>query len=275
MNLILILKLVLVPILIGCITLAGRRWGPAVAGWLSAFPVVAGPILLFVAIEQGAPFAEMAAKSTLSAVVAIVVFGLSYSWAATRFSWSICLTCGFFCYGLAVVLLKFFELSLLLSTPLVLVSLLIAPYLYPRFSAANYSASSSPGDLILRMCAGAILVFVITHFSLSLGAHLSGLLAVFPVMASVLVIFTHRQAGGVSAIQLLRGTLFGYYAFASFAIALALMLPRFSVAKSFLAAFVIAAVVQVISRRYLQQNLQRNLQRGVLTKSAPVPTEAT
>jgi fatty acid desaturase len=39
MSTILGLKLVLVPLLIEGVTLAGRRWGPPVEGWLSAFPM--------------------------------------------------------------------------------------------------------------------------------------------------------------------------------------------------------------------------------------------
>jgi hypothetical protein len=102
-DFILALKLALVPSLIGGVTLAGRRWGSGVAGWLSAFPIVAGPILLFIAIEKGAHFAQAAAASTLSAVLAIVVFGLSYSWAAVNHSWVISLQhhigipCGILC----------------------------------------------------------------------------------------------------------------------------------------------------------------------------------
>ncbi len=65
MTAVLLLKLFLVPALIALVTLAGRRWGPAVAGWLSAFPVVAGPILGFIALEQGAAFAARAAIGTL------------------------------------------------------------------------------------------------------------------------------------------------------------------------------------------------------------------
>ena len=45
----LLLKLLLVPTLIALITLAGRRWGPAVAGWLARFPVLGG------AVEIGRP----------------------------------------------------------------------------------------------------------------------------------------------------------------------------------------------------------------------------
>ena len=52
MATVLLLKLCLVPSLIYLVTLIGRRWGPNAAGWFSALPIVAGPILLTMAIEQ-------------------------------------------------------------------------------------------------------------------------------------------------------------------------------------------------------------------------------
>jgi len=79
MSTVLLLKLFLVPALIAVVTFAGRRWGPAVAGWLSAFPIVAGPILWFVALEQGAEFAAVAAVGTLVGVLAILVYGICYA----------------------------------------------------------------------------------------------------------------------------------------------------------------------------------------------------
>ena len=41
-----VLKLVLTPTLIGAASLAGRRWGPAVSGWLVGFPFTSAPIAL-------------------------------------------------------------------------------------------------------------------------------------------------------------------------------------------------------------------------------------
>ncbi|WP_137173323.1 hypothetical protein [Massilia sp. HP4] len=79
-----VLKLLLVPSLIALVTLAGRRWGPGVAGWLSAFPIVSGPILLAIALEQGSDFAAIAAANTLLAVLAIVVFSIVYARIAAR-----------------------------------------------------------------------------------------------------------------------------------------------------------------------------------------------
>ena len=52
----LLLKLVLVPGLIALVTLAGRRFGPRLGGRLNALPLVAGPVLFFLALEQGDAF---------------------------------------------------------------------------------------------------------------------------------------------------------------------------------------------------------------------------
>ena len=46
-------KLTLVPFFILALSLAGRRWGTAVSGWLVALPVVAGPIVFFIGIGAG------------------------------------------------------------------------------------------------------------------------------------------------------------------------------------------------------------------------------
>ena len=46
----LLLKLVLVPGLIALVTMAGRRFGPRIGGWLNALPLVAGPVLFFLAL---------------------------------------------------------------------------------------------------------------------------------------------------------------------------------------------------------------------------------
>ena len=59
------------PALIGAVTVIGQRTGPRVAGVLTAVPVVAGPIALFVAIEQGAAFEARSAVATLAALLAV------------------------------------------------------------------------------------------------------------------------------------------------------------------------------------------------------------
>ncbi len=247
---ILCLKLLLVPLLVLSITLAGRRWGPAVAGWLSAFPVLAAPILLFISLEQGAPFAASAASSTLAAVLAILAFGISYAWAATRFAWVMSLAVAFTCYFAAVAGLAMWKPSIVIVAPLVVAALLTAGRLFPKLPVAT-SPSTTPNDLLWRMAAGAALVFVLTRYSYKIGPQWSGLFAMFPVMLSVLVVFSHRHAGAGFAIRLLRGTVLGYYGFATFCIVLSLSLRSTGIAVAFALALACAAIVNSISRIYL------------------------
>lgn len=260
MSIVFGLKLALVPALIAGVTLAGRRWGPAVAGWLAAFPVVAAPILFFIALQHGAEFAAHAALGTLSAVLAILVFGICYAWSALRFSWRRSVLIAFAGYWVAVAALSLWAPSLQASAVAVLAALWVAPRLYPAAAPPSSAASSKPGkDIGLRMAAGALLVLLVTHFSSALGPHLSGLLAMFPVMGSVLVVFSHRQSGAAFAIQLLRGMVLGYYAFSVFCIALALALPATSLAAAFALALGGAVAVQAISRITLRRGRWRTV----------------
>src|SRR3990172_1682278 len=83
----LLLKLILVPVLIGALSLAGRRWGPAVGGWLAGLPWTSGPVALFLALEQGTTFASNAAQGTLMGLVSVAAFCLAYSVTAGRRGW--------------------------------------------------------------------------------------------------------------------------------------------------------------------------------------------
>lgn len=258
MNLILILKLFLVPALIAGVTLAGRRWGPAVAGWLSAFPVVSAPILFFIALDQGAGFA---AVGTLSAVLAILAFGLSYAWAATRCGWGVSLLTGFVAYLAAVSGLSLWRPALWPAACAVLAALLLAPRLFPVAATAAAQASAKSKDIHWRMTAGAILVLLVTHFSSRLGPQLSGVFAMFPVMSSVLVVFSHRHAGAGFAINMLRGMVLGYYAFGVFCLSLSLALPALGLGAAFLVALAGALLVQAGSRVVMQRGQRQVLAR--------------
>jgi len=252
MSILLLLKIVLVPSLILAITFAGRRWGPAVAGWLSGFPVISGPILFFMATDQGLSFASAAAIGTLSAVLAIVAFGLSYAWAATRMSWPGSLLCALLAYFAAVALLNALALPVSVAAPLILIALWLAPRFFPRRVYSPSVLASPRGELLLRVLTSAILVVSVTYFAASLGPRLSGLFAMFPVINSVLAVFSHLHSGREFTIKLLRGMVLGYYAFSTFCLVLALTLMPLGVVLSFSLSFCCATLVQGLSSRFIR-----------------------
>src|SRR5712692_6527915 len=54
------LKLVVTPALIGAASLAGRRWGQGVSGWIVGLPLTSGPVAFFLVVDHGAAFAVAA-----------------------------------------------------------------------------------------------------------------------------------------------------------------------------------------------------------------------
>ncbi|RZA33765.1 MAG: hypothetical protein EOP92_19160 [Lysobacteraceae bacterium] len=246
-----LLKLLLVPSLIALVTLAGRRWGPLVAGWLSAFPIVAGPILLVIALEQGAGFAAAASANTLLAVLAILVFSIAYARCA-HLGMPRAMTAALLAYALAVLVLRLVALPLWLGVVAVFAALLLAPRLFGP-APAPAAAGKPSSDLPWRMLAGAALSLSVTFAAAGLGPRLSGLFAMFPVMSTVLVGFSHRASGPGFAVALLRGMVNGYYAFAVFCVVLSLLLRSQAVGIAFLAATAAALVVQLAVRWIMRQ----------------------
>jgi len=247
---ILLLKLALVPLLIWLVTLAGRRWGQAVAGWLSAFPIVAGPILFALCVEQGAGFAASAAEGTLLAVVAILVFSLAYAWASTRFQVAGSMALALLAWAGSVALLQALRLPPGLAFISVWCALLLTLRLFPA-AAPGAAGGARRNDLPWRMLAAAALVLAVTAGAAHLGARLSGFFAMFPVMSTVLVGFAHAGSGRDSAVSLLRGMVAGYFGFSVFCVTLALQLRAGGVGMAFALALGCALAVHLAARRLL------------------------
>jgi len=253
----LLAKLVLTPLLIGAVTLAGRRWGPGVSGWLAGLPLTSGPVSVFLAIEQGAQFASRAALGTLAGVAAVAAFSLSYAALATRVRWGPATAGGLAAYlGLTVVLSRL-PLKLLPTLLGVLLFLALALRWLPVGVPGSNIPSPPWWDVPLRMLAATGLVMVLTGAAAVLGPELSGLLSPFPVFATVLAAFTHRQAGSGAAQRLLRGVLTGSFAFAAFFLVVNTALPHLGLTLTYLLACAGALTVHIGARRLVEPVSER------------------
>jgi hypothetical protein len=91
--------------------------------------------------------------------------------------------------------------------------------------------------------ATAAFVVVLTGVAGALGPELSGLLAAFPVLASVLCAFTHVQEGPDAVADFLRGLVAGLAGFASFCFVVAELLPGAGAFAAFGAGTLVALAV--------------------------------
>lgn len=241
------LKLLVTPALIGAATLAGRRWGQSVGGWLVGLPLTTGPVAFFIALDQGEAFAAVAALGSLAGAVAEAAFCVGYGRVATRTGWPRSLLAGtaaFAAAGLALQRLALGPWPLLL---LGVAALGLALRLMPAGTVAAAPVPPPRGDLPARMVLATVIVLVLTALAPRLGARLSGLLATYPLFAVILAAFAHRLDGGAAGVRVLRGLLFGLFSFAAFCFVLGMTLVRLGTAGAFAVAIAAALVVQGIS----------------------------
>lgn len=238
------LKLVLTPILVGAASLAGRRWGSAVGGWLIGIPFTSGPIAFFLALDRGPHFAAAAAVGTMAGATSQAAFCLGYAWAAQRSGWLGSLFAATLAFAATTAVLN----AVVLQAPgyfiVVVLALVVALFLMPSAEPRSEREIEFPAwDLPARMVVATVFVIGLTGIAPALGPHLAGLVAPFPLYATVIAAFAHRMQGAASAVGVVRGLLLGLFAFASFFLTVSLLLP-YGIALAFAAAIAVALVVQ-------------------------------
>src|SRR5215467_176152 len=215
-NIMLVLKLLLTPVLIVLVSLAGRRWGPAVSGWLVGLPLTAGPVTLFLALNLGTVFAAHAAQGAILGLVSLAGFCLVYSWLSIRASWLWSLMASWVMFFALTIALEWVSLPLIVSFLGVIGLLVIVFKLLPG-SDRRVSVVNPPSwEICLRMVVATAFVVLLTGVANSLGPQLSGLLSTFPMYASILAAFTHRFQNAAAARGVLRGLITGIFTFAIF-----------------------------------------------------------
>jgi hypothetical protein len=238
-------ELLLSPSFVLGASLAARRFGSRVGGLVGGLPVVAGPILLVYALAHGRGFAANAAANTLLGLVSLTVFVVVYGRLAGRATWRVSLLAGWLAFGGATAIFSALSIPAGVALALAAAGLLIGAALLPRPSLERPVDVSIPfWDLPLRAGCALLLVLVLTAVAGRLGSQLSGLLAPFPVIASVLAVFTHSQRGVDELRLLLRGLITGFGAFAVFCFTLASSLRDVGVAGGFLLASAAALLLQ-------------------------------
>jgi hypothetical protein len=244
--LVLALKLFLAPACVVAVSLAGRRWGPTVAGLLGGFPVVAGPILLVVTIVQGNDFGADAAAGSLLGLTAVAASVVVYARVAPRLSPPLTLLAAWATFFAGVALLSALDVSPVVAFLIAVVSFELSRLLVRVPGESEPHVLPMPWwDLPARALSALLLVLAVTIAADALGPTLSGQLAAFPVLTSVLLVFTHLTRGPVEVQLLIRAFLLGFYGFAVFSLVLALTLDEFSSAASFALATVAAMATQL------------------------------
>lgn len=242
----LVFKLVVTPLLLLAASMAVRRWGEAIGGFLVGLPLTSGPISVFLTLEHGPAFAAQATAGSLVATAAQAAFCLVYCRLASA-GWPVALAGACATFSIVAGLL---QLSALPETSLFLIAILavtLALNFIPVKAVRAGRLDPPWWDLPLRMVLIAGLVVSVTLIAPYVGPKTSGVLASFPFMAIILAVFAHRMIGPAAAQQLMRGMVAGLVGFAAFFYVLSLTLTRVNMLASYGVAILCTLAIQAVS----------------------------
>lgn len=244
----LLFKLFSAPALILAVTLVGRRYGQAVAGWLVALPLTSGPVAVLLAIEHGPRFAQQAAEGSLTGTIAQPCYAATYAWLARRgHGWTVGTLAASVVFFAAGALSLRLDLGVLGTTLAGIAAIIAALIVIGRPAPPERPTATPRWDLPLRMTIAGALVAGLTSIAQAIGPDRVGLIATFPAFIVVLSAFAHGFEGADAARGLMRGLMMGLYGFGAFFVAFAALVARAGTAVAFCAAVILSLTVHGIA----------------------------
>lgn len=243
----LLLKITLIPLAVLALGIMERLHGPRVAGWLSGFPVVAFPLLLFVTLDHGGDFGSASALGAWYGLVAWLSFAMTYSWCSRRFNWFWCIAISFAVWTvMAVAMLEAQQFSVWTEL-LPVAAFIVALASYPRGEASDEQREHVWWGLPARMLAGAVLTVVVTQFSEGLGSRWSGMFSTFPMLGSVIAVSNHIQYGPRAVQEAVAGMSMGIASIGAFCFTLYMLLPVVSIWAAFALALTASSTAHALT----------------------------
>lgn len=256
MNAETLLRLALVPSAVWLASLAARRWGHAVSGYLGGLPMIGGPITLFLALDLGEEFAARSAIFTLAAVLGQAAHLLAFAHAGRRFRWPVALAAGWGSFLGVCLLLTLVPLTPFIALALGAGGLAAAWRWLPPVRGEASRPAIPPLELRLRLVAAFALAALILWAAPVFGPVVSGLLLSLPITGSIMPPFTLANYGAASVARLVRGFVVGLSGFTTFFFVVAIGAARWGVLPAFGFAVVAAlAVVFVVGHLPLRHRL--------------------
>lgn len=262
----LFVKLTITPVLVALMSLIARRWGPTWGGLLMGQPWMTGPILFFLGLEHGEAYAARASVGVLVGAIGIGAHIIAYVYTARLASWPLSLMASTLAYATTCYAVSGNDFPLWLAAVCGLASLGSAYLIIPKVVDPGGLRYLPWWDIPMRMVATAVLVGIITVSADVLGPELSGVAASYPVILTIIGIFTHSQWGWAALAQLARGVAISLTSFVAFFFILGLTAETVGLIWAFVLA-VLAALITTAG--VILSTASRQPTRSPAAKTAP------
>ncbi|MBT2786476.1 MULTISPECIES: hypothetical protein [unclassified Halomonas] len=201
-----------------CVSLAAVRLGPKIGGVLAGTPIVLGPGFFFMIREQSDPFVADAALGSLHAMLATLIFCLSYVLLAKRRGAVVSVACSALIWVLAAAIADQLPGGVFLALALFGVTLLFSR-VYINSIGLSSKAISAPvrwGDLLIRGVLAGAVVCLATILLVNFDPAISGIVLSFPIGMLTIALTLHQRYGVEIARVTLANTQLGMLSLVAF-----------------------------------------------------------
>lgn len=228
-------------------TWAAERAGPVVGAMIATLPVAAGPAYVFIALQHDASFIAQSALASVVVNVVSAVFALVYAVRAQRHGMVASVVPAMAIWLVLVSAINAVPWTTVTAILFNAVGLAVCIVFGNRFRHVPIPLlQQRRTDLLMRAAMVAVLVAAVVTASEVVGAKVTGILAVFPIVLLSLVLILHPRIGGQATAAVLANTLLGLAGFSLCCLTAHLLVERIGVAAGLALALVVSIACNLL-----------------------------
>ena len=191
-----------------------ERSGPVIGALVATLPVSAGPSYVFLAIDHDAAFIAQGALSSLPVNAATIFMGLTYVVLAQRHSMAVSCASAFAVWIAIASVIRLFDWTLTAGLAVNFIAFGICIPLLSGYRHVKMPLVTRRWyDIPMRASLVATLVAIVVSTSSWVGPKISGIIALYPVVFSSMMVILHPRIGGPPTAAVLANSAWGLLGF--------------------------------------------------------------
>lgn len=206
----LVLKMAVTGLFVTLATVVAERLGPTVGALVATLPVSAGPVYVFLALDHDAAFISASAVASLALNAITAIYVTIYVLLAQRRTMWISVSLALAVWLPAALVLGSIQWTAWSAFILNLVVFTLCFFIVEPFTFVPMPSATRPWyDFVVRSGMVALLVAAVVMLSFRIGPTGSGVLAVFPVIYTSIMVILHHRVGGPATAAVLANAIPG------------------------------------------------------------------
>jgi hypothetical protein len=210
----LLLRMAIAATFVVTASMIAERSGPVIGALVATLPISAGPSYVFLALDHDAAFIAQGALSSLPINAATIFMGLTYVVLAQRHGLVVSFGSAFAVWIAIASVIRMFDWTLTAGLAVNFVAFGICIPLLAGYRHAKMPLVTRRWyDIPMRASLVATLVAIVVSTSGWVGPKISGIIALYPVVFSSMMVILHPRIGGQPTAAVLANSAWGLLGF--------------------------------------------------------------